>query len=223
MFSSSDGAVFSTISASRLASIEVWKGNRTLDKTHVERITQDLKKVRDLNSDVFKILCVLEDDIPKKYLYDGQHRQAIIKQYFASNFDNDDFDVLISEKICQDESEAIQLFKKSNMTKSIQWKEDPILVANTFVELFTKEFNKDIKNLLVRPGKTKRPFISSDRLREELIKRHVVDWKTTPQEFIERCREINNQQVLELDSSIPMQKRDRELHFAFGMLDFTWI
>ena len=133
MFSSSDGAVFSTISASRLASIEVWKGNRTLDKTHVERITQDLKKVRDLNSDVFKILCVLEDDIPKKYLYDGQHRQAIIKQYFASNFDNDDFDVLISEKICQDESEAIQLFKKSNMTKSIQWKEDPILVANTFV------------------------------------------------------------------------------------------
>jgi len=223
MFSSSDGAVFSTISASRLASIEVWKGNRTLDKTHVERITQDLKKVCDLNSDVFKILCVLEDDIPKKYLYDGQHRQAIIKQYFASNFDNDDFDVLISEKICQDESEAIQLFKKSNMTKSIQWKEDPILVANTFVELFTKEFNKDIKNLLVRPGKTKRPFISSDRLREELIKRHVVDWKTTPQEFIERCREINNQQVLELDSSIPMQKRARELHFALGMLDFTWI
>jgi SpoVK/Ycf46/Vps4 family AAA+-type ATPase len=66
MFSSSDGAVFSTIPASRLASIEVWKGNRTLDKTHVERITHDLKQVQDLNADVFKILCVIEDEQPKK-------------------------------------------------------------------------------------------------------------------------------------------------------------
>ena len=59
--------------------------------------------------------------------------------------------------------------------------------------------------------------------REELIKRHVVDWKTTPQEFIERCREINTQQVMELDASILVQKRARELHFALGMLDFAWI
>jgi len=223
MFSSSDGSVFSVIPASRLASIEVWKGNRTLDKTHVERITHDLKHVQDLNSDVFKILCISEDEQPKKYLYDGQHRQAIIKHYFSEKFDNPDFDVLISEKVCKDESEAIELFKKSNMTKSIQWKDDPILVANNFVALFTQEFNRDPKNLLVRPGKTKKPYISSDRLREELIKRHVVDWKTTPQEFIERCREINNQQVMELDASILVQKRARELHFALGMLDFSWI
>jgi len=223
MFTSNNGSVFNIISASRLASIEVWKGNRTLDKTHVEKITREIKQVQDLNADVYKILCILEDDTPKKYLYDGQHRQAIIKQYFASNFDNSDFDVLVSEKICQDESEAIQLFKEANTTKSIQWKDDPIIVSNNFVELFTKEFNRDPKNLLVRPGKTKRPYLSSDRLREELIKRHVVDWKTTPQEFIQRCREINDQQVLELDSSIPMQKRAKELNFALGMLDFTWI
>ena len=223
MFSSSDGSVFSVIPASRLASIEVWKGNRTLDKTHVERISRDLKQVQDLNADVFKILCVIEDEQPKKYLYDGQHRQAVIKEYFSQKFDALDFDVLISEKVCRDESEAIELFKKANMTKSIQWKEDPILVANNFVALFTQEFNRDPKNLLVRSGKTKKPFLSADRLREELIKRHVVDWKTTPQEFIERCREINTQQVMELDASILVQKRARDLHFALGMLDFSWI
>jgi len=223
MFSSSEGAVFSVIPASRLASIEVWKGNRTLDKTHVERISREMKQVQDLNSDVFKILCIIEDDEPKKYLYDGQHRQCIIKHYFSEKFDNPDFDVLISEKVCKDESEAIELFKKTNMTKSIQWKDDPILVANNYVALFTQEFNRDPKNPLVRSGKTKKPYISSDKLREELIKRHVVDWKTTPQEFIERCREINTQQVMELDASILVQKRARELHFALGMLDFTWI
>lgn len=223
MFSSNDGSVFSVIPASRLASIEVWKGNRTLDKTHVERISREMKQVQDLNADVFKILLFVEEDIPKKYLYDGQHRQAIIKDYFASNFDNPDFDVLISEKICHDESQAIQLFKKANMTKSIQWKDDPILVANNYVDLFTKEFNREPKKPLVRAGKTTRPYISSDRLRAELIKRHVVDWKTTPEEFVQRCREINDQQVMELDASIPIQKRARELHFALGMLDFTWI
>jgi hypothetical protein len=225
MFYSSDGCVFNTIPASRLASIEVWKGNRTLDKTHVERITRELRKVQDLNADVFKILCILEDDIPKKYLYDGQHRQAIIKEYFASNFNNPDFDVLISEKICQDESEAIQLFKKTNTTKSMEWTNDPILVANTYIEAFTNEFNKNkpLKDIVVRTGKTKRPFLSIDTLRDKLIEKNVIDWKTTPQEFIQRCREINEQQVKELDSKNLMQKRAKELNFALGMLEFTWI
>lgn len=221
MFYSSDGAIYTTIKASRLASIPVWKGNRTLDKNHVDRISKEIKYVKDLNADVFKLLILSENDMPIRYLYDGQHRQTIIKQYFATNYDNEDFDVIISEKICQDESEAIELFKKSNTTKAIQWREDPTLVANTYIDLICKEFNKE--KILIKPGKTNRPYLSSDKLREELIKRHVVDWKTTPQEFVLRIREINDQQLELLDTKNLTNSRAKELKFALGMLDFKWI
>jgi hypothetical protein len=107
----------------------------------------------------------------------------------------------------------------------MEWTNDPILVANTYIEAFTNEFNKDrpLKDIVARTGKTKRPFVAIDTLRDKLIEKKVINWKTTPQEFIQRCREINEQQVKELDIKNLTQKRAKDLNFALGMLDFTWI
>jgi hypothetical protein len=223
MFTSGDKSVWNEISASRLCSIPVWKGNRILDDQHVKRISDDLKSIESLNSDIFKVFIIQEDDGLKRYLYDGQHRQAIIKNYFSSNYESKDFIVIVSEKLCLNESEAIELFKRSNATKSMQWKEDPMLVANNYVELLCREFNRDPKRLLIRSGKTNKPYLSSDRIREVLVQRHVEIWKTTPQEFVIRCREINDEQLTTIDSSSLSNKRAKELKFSLGVLDFSWI
>jgi hypothetical protein len=144
-----------------------------------------------------------------------------LKRYFEA-LEVPDFDVLIIEKEFSDEPEMIEYFKIINQTKSILWKDDPVMVANTFVSLLCKEFNKDPKKPLIKPGKTNKPYLSADRVREVLIQRHVVDWKQTPQEFVLRCREINDSN-LDLDMSVTSNKRAKELKFALGVMDFAWM
>jgi hypothetical protein len=56
--------------------------------------------------------------------------------------------------------------------KAQQWKTDPHLLVNRYIKAFESAFNKNKKQLLIRPGTTARPYLSSDHLREAL-KRNV--------------------------------------------------
>ena len=222
MFTSVDGSVWKQIPASRLSAIEIWKGNRILDETHVLRISESIISMADLSLNPFRVVSVHEDGETMRYIIDGQHRVSILKKYFM-NPTVEDFYVVVIEKECKDESEIIDYFKIINTTKSIQWKEDPKLASNRYIESFVKEFNKDPKKLCVRTGKTVRPFLSVDKLRDVLIQRHVVDWKSTPAEFAQRCREINDKYLEDIDTSVHANKRAKELKFGLGLLEFNWI
>lgn len=222
MFTSTDGSVWKQIPASRLSAIEIWKGNRILDEAHVSRISDSIVSTTDLSLNPFRIVTINEDGETMRYIIDGQHRVSILKKYFTDP-DAEDFYVVVIEKECKDESEIIDYFKIINTTKSILWKEDPKMASNRYIEAFVKEFNKDPKKLVVRTGKTVRPFLSVDKLRDVLIQRHVVDWKTVPIEFAQRCREINDAFLEDIDTSIHMNKKAKDLGFGLGMLEFNWI
>ena len=221
MFTFKDGSVLKKYQASMVCLLEIWNGNRVRDDNHVSRINNSLDTVMSLDRQPYTVALITVDGQERKFVIDGQHRIAVLKRYFEA-LDVSDFEVLVIEKVFADESEIIQYFKILNQTKSIQWREDPVMVANTFVSLLCKEFNKDPKKPLIKPGKTNKPYLSADRVREVLIQRHVVDWKQTPQEFVLRCREINDSN-LDLDISVSTNKRAKELKFALGVMDFTWM
>jgi len=226
MFTSSDNSKWKSIPASRLAAIEIWKGNRVLDESHVARISESLSGcVKQVNLNPFRIVVIREEDstTPSRYIIDGQHRAKILKHYFSQDPDAEDFEVVIIEKECTNESEIIELFKVINTTRSIQWKEDPILVSNKYIDALCKEFNKDPKKPVIKSGKTNRPFLSVDKLREELIAKHVVDWKKTPAEFVEDCKMANEACLRMIDSSKPMNKKALDSHFALGLTDLKWV
>jgi hypothetical protein len=228
LFKASDGSIYRSMSARTLSQTPVWKGNRVIDSTHVDRIREGLKgDVQLLNSNPFRLAFIKEDeDVVVRYIIDGQHRHHLLKEYFR-NPNATDFPVIVAGKSFKSEDEIIDYFKLINTTKSIPWKEDPVLCANTYISAIMKQFNTDPKFPLIRAGKTKRPFMSADKLREALIAKHVYDWKKGPVEFAEECIAKNDEKTegLKLKETLtPMEYKALEYQFALAMDDsFSWI
>ena len=222
MFKFNDGSKLNTMMASRLAAIPIWKGNRNIDQDHIARIDESLNSIQELDGTPFRLVNTIEDGVSQTTILDGQHRATLLKKFLGNPF-AEDFPVLVIEKYCRDEAEIISYFEKVNRMKPMHYREDPVLAANKYITPFLKEFNKDPKKPLVRQGKVNRPYLSVDRLREILIEKHVVDWRTTPLEFVARCREINDENLKTLDTSISVNNRAVELKFTLGVLDFKFI
>jgi len=220
MFVSSDNSKWNIMLASELCQIPIWNGNRTIDENHITRIESDITSLKHLNLNPYRVAIIEEDGQEQKFIIDGQHRATILVRNLEK-VKNEDFNVMVLQKKYSNETEIINYFKIFNATKSIPWKEDPKLVANKYVELLIKEFNKKVQ--FIRAGRTAKPYLSSDRIREALIQRHVVDWKTTPEEFVLRCREINDQQIELIDTTTLNNRRAKELGFVLGILDFKWM
>ena len=166
----SDKSILKRISAKTLVGIPVWKGNRYIDNYHANQIKNDIgDDIQKLDDTIFRLLIFKEGNKEQRFLADGQHRQFVIKSYFEENFCIPDFDVLIIEKIVEDESEAIQYFNTINNVKP-QHDNDINHIVNKYIKVLEDKFNKDKKNLLIKPldKTTKRPFLSSTLLRKIL-------------------------------------------------------
>ena len=228
LFQSTDGSVYKLMSAKTLSQILVWKGNRVIDMTHVDRIREGIKgNIQLLNSNPFRLAFVKDgDDIVMRYIIDGQHRAYLLKEYFQ-NSNAADFQVIVAGKSFNNEDDIIEYFKLINTTKSIPWKEDPVLCANTYIMAVMKQFNTDPKFSLIRSGKTKRPFMSADKFRDALVLRHVHDWKKGPVEFAEHCIQQNEimTEGLKLKETLTlMETKALEYQFALALDDsFLWI
>jgi hypothetical protein len=211
------------MSARRLAAIPIWKGNRNIDDTHMNRISESINKsITELDISPYRIVTTMEDGEVCNYIIDGQHRISILREYFK-NPDADDFPVIVIEKECESEEDVIKYFDTVNRTKAMYWREDPVLAANKYIAPFLKEFNKDPKKPIISAGKVNRPYMSVDRLREVLIEKHVVEWRTTPIEFVARCRQINDDALENIDTTVSVNKRAKEMNFSLGLLDFKFL
>jgi hypothetical protein len=123
-------------------------------------------------------------------IVDGQHRVTILKKYYgnvsANPFDMEEFNVLVIEKRVTCEEEIIKYFKMLNQTKAIQWREDPRMIVNKYIDALLKRFNTP-KKYLIRSGKTRFPYISVETLREEALRRRIgIEFDETPELFAER-------------------------------------
>jgi hypothetical protein len=168
-----DGSVLYTMSARRLKDIQVWKGNRILDSKHVAAIKESVADVRNLDSG-FRIIKYSEEDaggntVEQRYIIDGQHRIMVIRDYFEEGLCEPDFMVTVTEIAVASETDAIAYFNRINNAKPIHFKEDPVLVANKYVEELIKLYPPTRRVQLIKSIKTVRPYLSVDALREALI------------------------------------------------------
>lgn len=168
-----DGSILKVMKARDLINMPIWKGQRILDKDHIEEIKLAVgSEVNNLDSG-YSIIRYKEETtdgkiIMSSYLIDGQHRASVIREFYNNTICESDFNVTVTEKTVESESDAIEYFNKINNVKAQQWKVDPNLLINKYISALEKMFNKNKKCLLIRPGKTARPYLSVDNLRTVL-------------------------------------------------------
>jgi hypothetical protein len=231
----SDGSKLFKMSALALTYIPIWKGNRIIDLEHVKNIKESVDYKAYLLDSGYKTIQYDEIDennkpVKKTYLIDGQHRISVVRDYFESVQDAKDFSVTITEIRVDSEVEAIEYFNKINNVKPIQFKEDPNLIVNKYLQRLMTSY--PVKSKLFRTGATKRPYLSVDKFREALIKKVDNLKKISIEKFIKECKTTNTKIIQELEirslndkeKEIKIITKILELDFALAWDDkFKWL
>ncbi len=189
----SDGSKLLWISAKELSQIPIWHGNRIIDDEHVKKLQESVGHPRQFDSKPFHIVYTNQESEEGTVeeaccIVDGQHRAQVLKAYFAAQdpFEDNDFQLLAIEKYCLTESEVIKYFQILNTTKAIEWKGDPKLIANQYVDALCNVFNTK-KHKRIRNGKTRKPYISIETLRNQIMARRVgLCSQETPEAYADR-------------------------------------
>ena len=201
-----DGSVLRTMTAMELVKVPVWNGNRTLDKAHAERIRMAVgADVNKLDSG-YRIVHYMEPDtsgqlVKQSYLIDGQHRAAVLKDHFLNGLCEPDFPVVVTEKDVASETEAIEFFNAINNVKPQQWRTDPAILVNKYIVEMERRFNTK-KAKMIRPGATRRPYLSVDKLRDalKLIADELGQEKASIEAFCDRVVEKNKALISSVES-----------------------
>jgi len=225
------------MSAKELATIPVWMGNRVLDTKHAATIKTAVGSNVSLLDSNFSIIKYNEttasgEHVMQRYLIDGQHRASVIRDHYRDTVCEADFVVTVREKTVETETDAVDYFNALNNVKPQHWKTDPKLIVNRYMVGLEKQFNTNKKCMLIRPN-AKRPYLSSDKLRDELM-RHVVGLKGSAEDvskFVsDAVREnsllLRNLELLSLSSSKDSLLIDRVIKTKFALAfdtSFGWI
>jgi hypothetical protein len=213
-----DGSVLRKMTARELMTYQPWQGNRILDHGHVDSLEKSLNGYVELLDSGYKLIIIREIDasdtiIENKYIIDGQHRVEVLKRAFISNPFLDDFELCITEKHVRGEAEAIAYFRCLNHAKPIEWKMDPKLIVNKYVEALEKSCMLTKRVSFIRSD-TKFPYLSSSVLRLALEKEHVrqqlSDDDADVAKFVENVLEWNKAILIEPISTSTLPKKIRE-------------
>jgi len=158
------------MNAKHLIKIPIWMGNRTLDKEHSAQIRDAVPRVSLLDSG-YRIVKYNETNaagmpVLQSYLIDGQHRAEVLREHFLSSLCEPDFEVVVTEKVVESETEAIEYFNAINNVKPQQWRTDPAILVNKYISELERVFNTK-KPGFIRTS-TNRPYLGVDKLREAL-------------------------------------------------------
>ena len=195
-----DGSRLRILGAKDLIKLPVWHGNRIIDTTHVKKIKEGIgHNVQKLDFG-YRIVTFTENDaggnpVEVSYIIDGQHRHRVLCNHYQENLGESDFAVVVLEKFVNSEHEIISHFKELNTQKPIDWKSDPVMLANLYVNELCLAFNS--KQILIRPSTTKRPYLSADAIRSE-FKVYADRLKDSPEEvkaFVQRVKEYNDKEL----------------------------
>jgi hypothetical protein len=230
LYKFSDGSVLRAMDAKELASLDIWHSQRTLDPAHKEQIKKQVTNtIQALDGSLYHIVRYPPDEDGEadiRRIIDGQHRASILKDYFATP-EAKGFTVLVKEKFCKTEEEAIQYFKVLNHTKAIEWKEDPKLVAQKYLNALLTIFDNETSKFF-RVGKTKRPFIQIDKLLAVFLNRRIgMRMELTPDEFAGRAVEWNETKIdhiLNQAKKSTLEDHALSIGFTLGLDEnFGWL
>lgn len=229
----SDGSCLIRASIQHVLAVPIWKGNRIMDTAHVHHIKESIdaagSHVNSLDSG-YRVIVYNEEDavgnkVEQRYIVDGQHRIAVVKELIGFC---EDFDVTFIEKCVANEADAIEYFNKINNVKPIQYEEDPIILTNRYIQAIVMSFPE--KKKFIRSGKTKRPYLFIDDLRKVLQLNLARLRKMSAGEFVRRMHIWNERRCTELEiqlshSDVMKDKAILEsaLHIRFALaLDTTY-
>ena len=220
----SDSSKLFKMSALSLIRIPIWKGNRIIDLEHVKNIKESIDYKAYLLDSGYKTVQYNEMDesnkpVKKTYLIDGQHRISVVADYFENIQDAKDFSITVTEIRVDSEVDAIEYFNKINNVKPIQFKEDPNLIVNKYLQRLITSFPVKLK--LFRNGATKRPYLSVDKFREALIKRVDNLKKISIEKFIKECKNINTKIIQELEIN-SLNEKEKELKIIIKILELEF-
>ena len=220
-----DGSKLYIMSAQQLCELNIWHGNRLLNEDHRNEIavaiSGDISVFENKPFHIVKITDTNEagDPITVRYIVDGQHRVNIMKSTFASNPFTDDFEVMVIEKICSTELEISRHFRTLNNTKPIDYKEDPRLLANEYVNALQTRFG----NGLIKSVRTRAPYLCVEALRAEFIKRRIVSMRLDSTGFAEAVFKKNLEMIEHnCDSTDEQIKRMLKIRFMLTM-NWSWL
>lgn len=234
-----DGSCLKIINAKELITIPVWKGNRIIDLEHMRKIKTSIgTNIKHLDHGYILVTCPVthadgHSTIHETYLIDGQHRHAVLKDYFKESLFEDDFPIVVIEKRLESEFDIIDYFNTINSAKPLQWEIDPNLIINEYIGALEKAFNVG-KKVLIKKGNTYRPYLPVEKLRDALFVR-VKDLKpgtANVSTFIAKVQEWNAAKVARADiDSLGVSKKEgdfitraAELHFMLSLdRRFKWI
>lgn len=198
LYKFSDGSVLKLMDAKELSAIDIWHSQRTLDINHKQTIQKQVNNtIQALDGSLYHIVRYPPDEEGEQdicRIIDGQHRASVLRDYFQKE-GVASFQVLVKEKFCKTEEEAILYFKILNNTKAIEWKEDPKLVAQKFMSALLAVFENE-KNKFFRANKTKRPFVQIEKLQAVFVNRRIgIGMKITPEEFAQKALAWNEAKI----------------------------
>ena len=220
----SDGSKLFKMSASALMRIPIWKGNRIIDLDHVKNIKESIDYKAYLLDSGYKTVQYDEMDennkpFKKTYLIDGQHRISVVADYFENVENSKDFSVTVTEIRVDSEADAIEYFNKINNVKPIQFKEDPNLIINKYIQRLLTSY--PVKSKLFRNGATKRPYLSVDKFRDALLKRVDNLKKISIEKFIKECKITNTKIIQELEIR-SLNENEKELKIILKILELDF-
>lgn len=220
----SDSSKLFKMSAQALCRIPIWKGNRIIDLEHVKNIKESIDYKGYLLDSGYKTIQYDEVDennkpVKKTYLIDGQHRISVLADYFEHVLEAKDFTVTVTEIRVDSEAEAIEYFNKINNVKPIQFKEDPNLIVNKYIQRLIASY--PVKSKLFRNGATKRPYLSVDKFREALTKKVDNLKKISIEKFIKECKNMNTKIIHELEIR-SLNEKEKELKLINKILEIDF-
>ena len=220
----SDGSKLFKMSALSLIRIPIWKGNRIIDLEHVKNIKESIDYKAYFLDSGYRTVQYDEIDennkpVRKTYLIDGQHRISVVADYFENIQDAKDFSVTVTEIRVESEADAIEYFNKINNVKPIQFKEDPNLIINKYLQRLIASY--PVKAKLFRNGSTKRPYLSVDKFREALIKKVDNLKKISIEKFIKECKTTNTKIIQELEVR-SLNNKEKELKIILKILELDF-
>jgi len=182
---------------------------------HVAKIKGSITDIRNLDFG-FRLVTRMDEDADGKpvrqtVVVDGQHRRQVLSDYFRENPEASDFPIVIVEKEIQEESDIITYFNTLNTQKPIPWKSDRPLIANKYILALEKEFNIGKGKGLIRSGATKRPYLSVEKLREELCKKDISESPQDVVAFIARVKEYNTEFASDYATHLTYKKLDLDI------------
>jgi hypothetical protein len=167
----------------------------------------------------------------KSYIVDGQHRIQVLHDAFNELRPDMDFIVTVTQLDVSSEEQAIQYFNQINHAKPISYTEDDQMVANRYLTGILRVFDSKLK--LIRQGATRRPYLSSDRLREHIVKSIQRVRTYSVDRFVELVQSVHEHLLKEVQEraqtgppgpETTMARKMSELGFALAWDErFTWL